>query len=174
VASFFLSRIDVLVDTMLEKANAEGARELRGQIAISSARIAYQMYKRIFRDERFQKLADRGAKTQRVLWASTGTKNPQYSDIKYVEALIGPHTINTLPLNTLEAYRNKGDPAPGLEENLDDAYRNLALLAEFGIDLDEVTRQLEDEGVEKFNKPYDRSMSNLAKKRDSFRAARAC
>jgi transaldolase len=174
VASFFLSRIDALVDPMLEKANVDDGRKLRGQIAISSAKIAYQMYKKIFRDDRFRKLADLGAKTQRVLWASTGTKDPEYSDVKYVEALIGPDTINTLPLKTLEAYRDHGNPAPRLEENPGEAYRNLERLAELGIDLDRLTLQLEDEGVEKFNKPYDSSMSNLKKKRGSFCLAKAC
>ena len=174
VASFFLSRIDVLVDPMLEKTNTEDARKLRGQIAISSARIAYQMYKKIFHSDRFQKLAALGARTQRVLWASTGTKNPEYSDVKYVEPLIGPDTINTLPLKTLEAYRDHGNPALRLEEDLEEAYRNIDRLAELGIDLDRVTRQLEDEAIEKFNKPYDSLMSNIEKKRDSFCLAKAC
>ncbi|SPF47474.1 Transaldolase [Syntrophobacter sp. SbD1] len=171
VASFFLSRIDVLVDPMLEKANA---RKLRGQIAISSARIAYQMYKKIFHSDRFQKLADLGARTQRVLWASTGTKNPEYSDVKYVEPLIGPDTINTLPLKTLDAYRDHGNPALRLEEELEEAYRNIDHLAELGIDLDMATRQLEDEAIEKFNRPYDSLMSNIEKKRGSFCLAKAC
>jgi len=174
VASFFLSRIDVLVDSMLEEINVDDALKLRGQIAVSSARIAYQMYKNIFHDARFLKLADRGARTQRVLWASTGTKNREYSDVKYVEALIGNETVNTLPMKTLEAYRDHGNPAPRLEENLEDAYYNLDRLAKLGIDLDIVTRQLEDEGIQKFNKPYDSLISNLEKKRDSFCFAKAC
>jgi transaldolase len=174
VASFFLSRIDVLVDPMLEKMNADAALKLRGQIAISCAKIAYQMYRKIFREDRFRRLADLGAKSQRVLWAGTGTKNPEYSDVKYVEALIGPDTVNTLPMATLEAYRDHGNPASRLEENVEGAYHNLDRLAQLGIDLDEVARQLEDEGVRKFNKPYDSSMSNLAKKRDSFCLDKAC
>ncbi len=174
VASFFLSRIDVLVDSMLEKSNAHDARRLRGRIAISSAKIAYQKYKRIFSSERFRKLAGLGALTQRVLWASTSTKNPEYPDLKYVEALIGLDTINTLPLKTLEAYRDHGDPAPRLEDNLDEAYRDLDLLVGLGIDIDKVTQQLEDEGIEKFNKPYDSLMSNIEKKRNSTRLAEAC
>jgi transaldolase len=132
------------------------------------------MYKRIFHNDRFQKLADLGAQTQRVLWASTSTKNPEYSDVKYVETLIGPDTINTLPLKTLKAYRDHGNPALRLEENLEEAYRNLDRLSELGIDLDKVTRQLEDEGIEKFNKPFDSLMSNLEKKRGSFCLAEAC
>ncbi len=130
--------------------------------------------KRIFGGERFRKLADLGARTQRVLWASTSTKNPEYPDTKYVEALIGPDTINTLPLKTLEAYRDHGNPAPRLEENLDEAYRNLDRLAELGIDIDKVTQQLEDEGIEKFNKPYDSLMSNLEKKRSGVCLSEAC
>jgi transaldolase len=174
VASFFLSRIDTLVDPMLKKINMDDAQKLRGQIAISSARIAYQMYKRIFHNDRFRRLADLGAQTQRVLWASTSTKDPEYPDVRYVEALIGPDTINTLPLDTLEAYRDHGNPIPRLEENLEEAYKNLDRLAELGIDMDKATQQLEDEAIEKFNKPYDSLMSNLEKKRESFCLAEAC
>ncbi len=174
VASFFLSRIDIMVDSMLEKTNLDDARKLRGQIAVSSARIAWQMYKTIFHNDRFRKLADLGAQTQRLLWASTGTKNPEYSDVKYVEALIGPGTVNTLPPKTLEAYRDHGNPAPRLEENLEEAHWNLDRLAELGIDLDKVSRQLEDEGMEKFIKPYDSLISNLEKKRRSFCVTEAC
>jgi transaldolase len=173
VASFFVSRIDSLVDLMLER-SGDGARGLRGQIAVSSARIAYQMYKSIFGSERFQKLADLGARTQRVLWASTGTKNPEYPDTKYVDGLIGPDTINTMPPETMDAYRDHGNPAPRLEDNLEEARKNIDRLGELGIDLDRVTQQLEDEGVEKFNKPYDSLISNLAKKRESFCFAKAC
>ena len=173
VASFFVSRIDSLVDPMLERAG-DGARGLRGQIAVSSARIAYQMYKSIFGSERFQKLAGLGARTQRVLWASTSTKDPEYPDTKYVDALIGPDTINTVPLETLEAYRDHGNPALRLEDNLEEAHKNIDSLPGLGIDLDRATRQLEDEGIEKFNKPYDSLISNLEKKRKSFCFAQAC
>ena len=171
VASFFLSRIDVLVDPMLEKQIKEGgtkeelARRLLGQVAIASAKQAYQIYKEIFKGQRFRKLADRGARAQRVLWASTSTKNPEYSDVKYVEPLIGPETINTLPQNTLDAYRDHGDPAPRLEDSLDEAREVLQRLRELDIDIDEVTQQLEAEGVEKFNKPYDSLMKTLEEKR---------
>jgi transaldolase/glucose-6-phosphate isomerase len=171
VASFFLSRIDVLVDPQLEEKMKESgpegatAEKLHGQVAIASAGKAYQIYKEIFHGERFQTLADRGARTQRVLWASTSTKNPDYSDIKYVEALIGPETINTLPQETLNAYRDHGDPAPRLETNLDLAEAVLDGLGDLEIDIDQVTQQLEDEGVEKFNKPYDSLMETLEEKR---------
>lgn len=173
VASFFLSRIDVLVDPVLEKIMAAGgaqstwAKSLRGEVAISCAKIAYSMYKRIFRSARFQALAAKGARPQRVLWASTGTKNPEYSDVKYVEALIGPETINTMPLETLNAYRDHGNPAPRLEEGLEQAYRVLQHLSELGINLDRVTRQLEEEGIEKFNQPYDSLLCTLEGKRQA-------
>jgi transaldolase len=164
VASFFLSRIDTLVDPMLEKNGAPDARKLRGQMAVSSARVAYQMYKEIFTGERFAKLAKLGACPQRLLWASTGTKDPQYSDVKYVDALIGPETVNTMPRKTLEAYRDHGDPKPRLEEDLDQARSSLDRLAGLGIDLEEVTRRLEEEGIEKFKKPFESLMANIQKK----------
>ncbi len=121
VASFFLSRIDVLLDPELDRlAKAGGplaatAKQLKGQAAIASAKIAYTMYKRIYGTDRFKNLAARGARTQRLLWASTSTKNPDYPDVKYVEPLIGPDTVNTLPPETLEAYRDHGNPASRLE-----------------------------------------------------------
>jgi transaldolase/glucose-6-phosphate isomerase len=166
VASFFLSRIDVLVDPLLEKemtggGNAPLAETLHGQVAIASAKRAYQLYKQYFGGERFRRLANKGARTQRLLWASTSTKNPAYSDVKYVEALIGPATVNTVPEETLNAYRDHGDPAPRLEEGLVEAQQVLTRLSSLGIDLEAVTQQLEDEGVEKFNKAFDRLMDTL-------------
>lgn len=167
VASFFLSRIDVLVDSLLEKVMQAGgpkaaiAASLHGHVAIASAKAAYQMYKEIFASERFRKLAAQGGRTQRPLWASTGTKNPAYSDVKYVEALIGPETVNTVPLETLNAYRDHGNPAPRLEEAVQEAHHILARLSEAGIDLGAVTRQLEEEGVHKFIVPFDRLMTTL-------------
>ncbi len=164
VASFFLSRMDVMVDPMLEKAGTAEGGELRGQVAIASAKVAYQMYKEIFGAERFRSLARRGAQPQRLLWASTGSKDPRYSDLKYVEALIGPETVNTMPMKTLKAYRDHGNPEPRLEEGLAEAQKCLAKLAPLGINIDEVTRGLEEEGIEKFNKPFDSLMSNIQKK----------
>ena len=167
VASFFLSRIDVLVDARLEKMAAakdhhgELALKLRGQVAIASARKAYQIYKRLFHNDRFARLAQNGAASQRLLWASTSTKNPDYSDVKYVEQLIGPETINTLPLETLKAYLDHGRPEARLETGLDEAARTLQELAEVGIDIDQVTGQLEQEGVEKFNKPFDALLKTI-------------
>ena len=171
VASFFLSRIDVLVDPRLEKMMAGGgdqataAKNLHGQVAVASAKMAYHHYKRIFGQDRFKALADKGARPQRVLWASTSTKNPDYSDIKYVEPLIGPNTVNTMPMETLEAYRDHGNPAPRLEEGVDEAAAVLQRLPELGIDLKQVTQQLVEEGIEKFNKPFDSLLNTLDKKR---------
>jgi transaldolase len=170
VASFFVSRIDALVDPLLEKLIAEGGKEAdlakmaRGQVAISSAKLAYQIYKEIFGGDRFRKLAAQGARVQRLLWASTGAKNPDYPDVKYVEALIGPETVNTLPMETLDAYRDHGVPKARLEEDVQEARRVLEGLPELGIGIDNVTRQLEDEGVEKFNKPFDKLMEILAQR----------
>jgi transaldolase/glucose-6-phosphate isomerase len=174
VASFFLSRIDVLVDPMLEKlqqqegeAIQEIAASLHGKVAIASAKAAYQIYKEIFSSERFMKLAQKGAKTQRLLWASTSTKNPEYSDVKYVDALIAPETINTVPIETLDAYRNHGRPALRIETDVQDAYDVLEGLDQVGINLDKVTQQLEDEGVLKFNKALDQLMVSLNEKREA-------
>jgi transaldolase len=110
-------------------------------------------------------LQEKKARPQKVLWASTSTKNPNYPDVKYVEPLIGPQTINTLPQEPLNAYRDHGDPAPRLEENIEAAREVLGRLPELGIDIDQVTQQLEDEGIEKFNKPFDDLMANLEQKR---------
>jgi transaldolase/glucose-6-phosphate isomerase len=171
VASFFLSRIDVLVDPMLEKfmrgdgPEARLAEKLHGQVAIASARVAYQIFKEVAGSDRFRKLAEDGARAQRLLWASTSTKNPSYSDVKYVEALISPQTVNTVPQETLDAYRDHGNPQPRLEEGLDQADEVLDRLSELDIDIDAVTQQLEDEGVEKFNKPFDRLMETLKEER---------
>jgi len=168
VASFFVSRIDAMVDLLLEKLIAQGGKEAdlakkaRGQVAIASAKMAYQIYKEIFGSDRFRRVAAQGARVQRLLWASTGTKNPDYSDVKYVEALIGPDTINTAPLETLDAYRDHGEPKARLEQDVKEARGVLERLPELGISIDNVTQQLEDEGVEKFNKPFDKLMETLA------------
>ena len=140
VASFFLSRIDVAIDPLLEEMiaaggpKAEKAGRLRGEVAIACAKVAYEIYRELFGGARFAALAERGARGQRLLWASTGTKNPDYPDTKYVEPLIGPDTVNTMPLETIEAYRDHGDPAPRLQEGLEQAHATAALLAEVGID----------------------------------------
>jgi len=170
VASFFVSRMDTLVDPLLEKLIAQGGKEAdiakkaRGETAIASAKMAYQIYKEIFGSDRFRNLALRGAYVQRVLWASTGTKNPDYDDVKYVEALIGPGTVNTIPVETLSAYRDHGIPKASLEHDVEGAAGILDRLPELGIRIDDVTQHLEDEGVEKFNKPFDKLLEHLAQR----------
>jgi transaldolase len=170
VASFFVSRIDALVDPLIEELITQGgkekdlARKARGQVAIASAKMAYQIYKEVFGGERFRKLAAQGARVQRLLWASTSAKNPDYSDVKYVEALIGPDTVDTIPMETLDAYRDHGKPKARLEQDVEEARSVLGRLHELGIDIDNVTRQLEDEGVEKFNQPFDKLMATLAQR----------
>ena len=170
VASFFLSRIDTLVDPLLEKKITTSGRDatvagrLQGQVATASAKVAYQIYKEIFGSDRFRKLQDNGARTQKLLWASTSTKNPAYSDTKYIEPLIGPDTINTLPIETLNAYREHGLPRLTLDENRDQAYRILQELPQAGINLDQITQDLEQQGVEKFRLALDRLMASLQEK----------
>ena len=169
VASFFVSRIDSLVDPLLEKIitqggeKAETAKKLHGQIAIASSKEAYQTYKEIFGSERFKKLADKGVRTQRLLWASTSTKNPEYSDVKYIESLIGRDTVNTIPIETLDPYRDHGKPEVRIEQEVVNARWMLDRLPELGINIDKVTQQLEDEGIEKFNKSFDKLMETLEK-----------
>jgi transaldolase len=176
VASFFLSRIDTLIDPLLEKIiktdnpQADIAARLHGQIAIASAQVAYQMYKEIFTSDRFARLANQGARTQKLLWASTSTKNPAYKDTKYVESLIGPDTINTVPVDTLNAYRDHGHPEQTLDQAVREAYQLLDGLSSVGIDLDAVTQQLEDQGVEKFITAYDQLMVSLKEKAAGVKA----
>ncbi|MCC6148220.1 MAG: transaldolase [Anaerolineaceae bacterium] len=173
VASFFLSRIDVLIDPKLEKLRlgggsvAEVVAGLHGQVAIASAKVAYQIYQEIFGSKRFQKLSRQGARPQRLLWASTSTKNPEYSDTKYVEALIGRETINTLPLETISAYREHGKPALRLEEGAEEAYHILEALPQAGLDLNALTQQLEDEGVQKFSLAFKQLKASLLAKQAS-------
>jgi transaldolase len=170
VASFFISRIDTLVDPLLDRIIAQGgpkaalAKAAHGRVAIASAKLAYQAYKELFGSARFGKLAAQGARAQRLLWASTGAKNPDYSDVKYIEALVGPETINTAPLETLNAYRDHGAPESRLEEDLKEARTVLERLSESGIDLNALTRQLEDDGVIKFNKPFDKLLAALERR----------
>jgi len=158
VASFFLSRIDVIVDPLLEE---KGHKELVGEVAIASAKKAYEIYKRVFSGERWEKLAAKGAQPQRLLWASTGSKNPAFKDTKYVEALIGPDTVDTVPLETIDAFRDHGIAANTLEGGLEQATQTLAKLKELGIGLDAITQQLEDEGIEKFNKPFEKLLNAI-------------
>lgn len=158
VASFFLSRIDVLVDPMLDE---KGLADLKGEVAIASAKKAYEIYKRVFSGERWEKLAAQGAKPQRLLWASTSSKNPAFKDTKYVEALIGPDTVDTVPLETIEAFRDHGIAADTLEQGLDKATETLERIKAAGIDIDKITQQLEDEGIDKFNKPFEKLLQAI-------------
>ena len=168
VASFFVSRIDALIDPLLEKIIAQDgpkadlAKKMHGQVAIASAKMAYQIYKDFFGSDRFKKLADKDAHVQRLLWASTSTKNPDYSDVKYVESLIGLDTINTVPPETLDEYRDHGNPKSTLGQDVEEASWIITRLPELGINIDKVTQQLEDEGVKKFNQPFDKLMEALA------------
>lgn len=172
VASFFVSRIDTLLDPLFDELIAQGgrmailARELRGQVAVASAKKACQLHREIFGGDRFKKLAVRGARVQRLLWASTGVKNPEYSDVKYVEALIGPDTVNTVPLETLNAYRDHGEPRVRIDDDMDEAHRVLDLLPELGIMMGTMTQRLEDEGVAKFIKPFDKMMAILEERKN--------
>jgi transaldolase len=158
VASFFLSRIDVLVDPMLEK---KGLQDLKGQTAIALAKKAYTIYKKAFTSPRFIALAGKGARSQRLLWASTSTKDPSFPDTKYVEALIGKDTIDTIPLETLQSFLDHGKVADTLESNLAQADHVLETLANNGIDLEEIAQRLETEGIEKFIKPYNKLLGSI-------------
>jgi transaldolase len=172
VASFFLSRIDALVDPMLEKICEENnnrslvARQLIGKVAIASARVAYHIYKEVFGSDRFKALQEKGAKPQRLLWASTSTKNKAYRDVIYVEELIGPDTVNTVPRETLDAFRDHGVPASRLEEGIEEAQWVLYQLETVvGLRLSDIARQLEEEGIQKFTKPFNSLMDVLEQKR---------
>ena len=162
VASFFLSRIDVLIDPILKEKKLD---QLVGEIAIASAKKAYEIYKEVFFSDRFRNLEKKGAKKQKVLWASTSSKDPSFSDVKYVEALIGPNTINTLPMETIDAFRDHGKVADHLENNLLKATQELQQLKDNGINIDEITQKLEIEGVEKFNKAYDALLKAIDSKK---------
>ena len=167
VASFFVSRIDTLIDGKIDAtlknppAGSDQAllRSLQGKVAIANAKLTYQLYKKIFSGPRWQALAGRGAETQRVLWASTGTKNPAYSDVLYVEELIGPDTVNTIPPATFDAFRDHGKPRASLEQNLDAAHKTMDDLERAGISMKAVTDQLTDDGVKLFADAFDKLLA---------------
>lgn len=170
VASFFVSRIDTAVDAIIagRLKTAQDAQErallqsLAGKVAIANAKLAYQRYKEIFRGARWESLASQGARRQRLLWGSTSTKNPQYRDVLYVEELIGPNTVNTMPPATLEAFRDHGRPRPSLEEDIVGAHATLVALERAGISLQQVTDNLLAEGVRLFAEPFDKMLDALA------------
>jgi len=174
VASFFVSRVDTLVDKLLdERIQKLGDREaqelqaLKGKAAIANAQLAYAEFRRHFSTVRFSALAARGARLQRPLWASTSTKNPAYPDVMYVEALIGPDTVNTMPPATIVAYKDHGKPELRLNEEVRDAQRVVEQLEEFGILMDDVTQQLEVEGVASFKKSFDTLLATIEARRQA-------
>jgi transaldolase len=168
VASFFVSRVDTEADKRLE---AAGALELRGKLAVANAKLAYERYRQIFSGARWDALAAKGATPQRCLWASTSTKNPEYRDVMYVEELIGPETVNTMPAETIEAFQDHGVVADTLEQGLDEAHALLDRLAAAGVDYDDVTDTLEREGVEKFSDSFDDLLDGIRAKRSELAAA---
>ena len=169
VASFFVSRVDNEVDKRLEAIGTEAALALRGRAAVANAQLAYQRFGERFSGERWEALAARGAKVQRPLWASTSTKNPAYPPTLYVDALIAPDTVNTMPEGTLDAFEQQGTVARTADADLDGAHRTLADLAAVGVDLDDVTDQLEREGVASFAKAFDELLAALGAKADQLR-----
>jgi transaldolase len=169
VASFFVSRVDTEVDNRLDEKG--GHDELKGKAAIANAKLAYQTYKDKFSGDSWQALADKGASPQRALWASTSTKNPDYRDVIYVEELIGPDTVNTMPVETIEAFQDHGEAANTLEEDLDAAKKVFDDLEAAGIDMDEVGKTLEREGVEKFADSFKELLEDVKQKRDALAAA---
>jgi transaldolase len=173
VASFFVSRVDTAVDALIQK-KLDGARQpseetalkaLLGKTAVANAKLAYRSFKQAFGGARFKGLKAKGAQEQRVLFASTSTKNPAYRDVVYVEELAGPRTVNTMPLETIEAFRDHGRVRSNLEEGVEGAETSLDKLAACGIDLPAVTRSLEEEGVKKFADSYDQLLAVIGSKR---------
>ena len=169
VASFFVSRVDTEADRRLDELG--GHDELKGKLAIANAKLAYQTYKELFSGSEWDELERAGASPQRCLWASTSTKNPDYSDVLYVEELIGPNTVNTMPRETIEAFQDHGRVEDTLERDLDGARRTLERFAELGVDYADVVETLEREGVEKFAKSFQELFDCVAAKRDALVAA---
>ncbi len=173
VASFFVSRVDTKVDgrleKLLEKAGDESEQErirgLLGQIGIANARIAYERFEKRFRSADFAALEEAGARLQRPLWASTSTKDPDYPDVYYIDNLIAPDSVNTVPPDTLDAFRDHGSPEVRIFDGRDEAHRMMDTLDDLGIDFGEVTRELEEEGVEKFAKSYDDLLETIREER---------
>ncbi|MGD0452108.1 MAG: transaldolase [Solirubrobacteraceae bacterium] len=169
VASFFVSRIDTEADRRLDEVKAP--EELKGKLAIANARLAYEHYLEAFSGPRWEFLAGKGASPQRVLWASTSTKNPAYPDTLYVEELIGPDTVNTMPEETIKAYQDHGTPQARLQSDLQEAHALLGELERVGVDYDDVTDTLEREGVEKFSDSFEQLMQSLRAKQASLAPA---
>jgi transaldolase len=168
VASFFVSRVDTEADRRLEEA---GAPELKGRLAIANAKLAYVRYGEIFAGPRWEALAEQGATPQRCLWASTSTKNPDYPDTLYVDGLIGPETVNTMPVETVDAFQDHGTVADTLTQGLDEARAVFDELARAGVDYDDVVETLEREGVEKFSDSFDELLDGIRAKRSELAPA---
>jgi len=164
VASFFVSRVDTEVDRRLEAIGTDEALELRGQAAVAQAKLAYQLFRQRFQGGRWEELKARGANLQRPLWASTSTKNPEYSDLLYVDTLIGPDTVNTLPEQTIEAFEDHGTLARTVDEGIHVAEGVFESLERIGIDVEDVARVLEEEGVASFSKSFDELIGALERK----------
>jgi len=164
VASFFVSRVDTEADKRLEAIGSDEALALRGKLAVANAKLAYEHYRQVFAGERWEALTSKGATRQRCLWASTSTKNPAYRDVLYVEELIGPETVNTMPQETIEAFQDHGRVEPTLVRGLDEAHALLADLERVGIDYDDVTDTLEREGVQKFADSFDELLQGVRSK----------
>ena len=164
VASFFISRVDVEIDRRLDEIGSEEALALKGKAAVANGKLAYELFRQTFSGRRWEALVERGARVQRPLWASTSTKNPDYSDTLYVDELIGPDTVNTLPDNTLEAFEQHGTVARTVDEGVQEAHAVIEALAGLGIHMDEVTQKLEDEGVAAFEKSFDELLAALGEK----------
>jgi transaldolase len=167
VASFFVSRVDTMVDKMLDEKGA--SKELHGKAAIANAKLAYKMFQDIVASPRYKALKDQGARVQRPLWASTSTKNPSFRDVIYVEELIGPDTVNTLPPATIDAFRDHGKVRNSITENVEQAKQVLAQLKEAGVDIDQVTQKLEEDGVKSFSESYDSLINSLKEKRQAMK-----
>src|SRR6266852_6158568 len=175
VASFFVSRVDTAVDKLLEAriAASDGPdrqrlQSLLGKAAVANAKLAYQSFERLFNRPEFEELRAHGARVQRCLWASTGTKNPHYSDVKYVEELIGPDTVNTMPEQTLRAFKEHGEVRPSLEENVEGARETMRQRAEIGINMDKVTKDLELDGVKLFADSIAKLNAEIGKKKEAL------
>jgi transaldolase len=161
VASFFVSRIDSEADKQLEEL---GADDLKGELAIANAKLAYRIYKQVFGGARWRSLEEKGANSQRLLWASTSTKNPDYPDTLYVDNLVGPETVNTMPKKTIQAVMDHGDIRPTLEEGVEEAKQLLERLREVGLDYEDVTDILEKEGIQKFAEPFNEMLEEIKNK----------
>lgn len=173
VASFFVSRVDASIDAILEKRPEPAAKALLGKAAVANAKLAYQHYKHVLASPRWKALAAKGAKAQRLLWASTGTKNPAYKDTLYCEELIGLDTVNTMPPSTVDAFRSHGMCRPSLEENVSEAVAQWDALPRFGVDREAVLAKLETEGLDAFSRSFETLMGKLAAKRALLEAENA-